>query len=322
LQSIFGYGETMGGYPEAIVRKAIERTVDGTDPWMRSVSGYKKKLRPSILRAMDHVVALVDSLPPPVPLTRETYRDDPRVKAFFLSTEEMRAFLGKDRSLADFLREPEAGSRPATALLLMEKKENRILGVEMAGDRVIRDVPQITVSFDSHRLMDPAEAEEETRLRLKKRAFDYLIRIALQHISSAKSERKDLERRNALLTAKLDVLRRGGWGFNGAAHSQTEDIGVLEENLRRIEAQLAAFGSDDRVLGSYLDIVIDVLGHPEKHLSGERERLIIDSMGIKRDLTSSNAQELTLSILHTNDGHCRVAQLISLPGEELRLIRG
>ncbi len=43
LQSIFGLGDTTGGYPEDMVRKAIERAVDGTDPWLRAISGYRKK---------------------------------------------------------------------------------------------------------------------------------------------------------------------------------------------------------------------------------------------------------------------------------------
>jgi hypothetical protein len=322
LHSIFGYGETKDGYPEDIVRKAIERAVDGTDPWLRAVSGYRKKLKPAVLRAMDHVVTLVDALPPPVIMSRESYRDDPRVKALFISTAEMREVFGKDRSLAEFLLGPKANSPLVTALLFMEKMENRILGVEMSGDTVMRDVPQVTVCFESHRLLDPAADEAETRLRLKRRAFDYLIRVALQRISAAKSERKDLERRNALVRAKLDVLRRAGWGFTEDESSPDDTIGGLEENLRHIEAHLSALGSDDRMLASYLDIVIGVLNRPEEHLRGGKETLIVDRMGIKREQVSSNATELTLSTLCDSAGRCRVSQLISLPCEELRGLRG
>jgi hypothetical protein len=322
LQSIFGYGETKGGYPEDIVRKAIERAVDGTDPWLRAVSGYRKKLKPAVLRTMDHVVTMVDGLPPPAIMSMESYRDDPCVKAFFISTAEMREVLGKDRNLADFLRRPDTDSPFVTALLFMEKMENRILGVEMSGDTVMRDVPQVTISFESHRLLDPSGEEGETRLRLKRRAFDYLIRVALQRICAAKSERKDLERRNALLRAKLDVLRRAGWGFTEDESSPDDTIGRLEENLRHIEAQLSALGSDDHMLASYLDIVIDVLDRPEEHLRGGKETLIIDRMGIKRDQVSSNAPELTISTLCDTTGRCRVSQLISLSCEELRELRG
>lgn len=321
LQSIFGHGETNSTYPENLVRTAIERVVDGTDPWLRAVSGYKKKLRPAVLNAMDHVVALVEGLPPPVTLSSESNGNVPLLRAFFISTEKMRETLQKDRNLNAFLQAPGTGTQPVTALLLMEKTETRSLGVEMDGDRLMRDVPRTTVSFDSHRLLDPAVSERETRIQLKKRAFDYLIRIALQRISAAKSERKDLEQRNTLLRAKIDVLRRGGWGFNGETTAHEEDVGGLEENLRRIEADLLALGSDDRMLESYLNIARDVLERPEEHLVGGKETLIVDSMGIKRDKATGIESELTLTTLCDSTGRCRVAQLFTLPDRILQFIR-
>src|SRR5512147_2194565 len=103
LQSIFG-NDKQGHYPESLVKEAIERAVDGTDPWLRAVSGYKKKLRPAVVRAIDHVVALVNKLPPPLAVELKSYDSDPRLKAFFMSTAEMRQIFGDDRNLADFLK--------------------------------------------------------------------------------------------------------------------------------------------------------------------------------------------------------------------------
>jgi len=315
LRSIFGYRDTKD---ETSVRNALDRVVDGTDPWLRAVRGYRKKLRPSVLHAMEYVAAMVDALPPPLVVSMGSYRDDPRLKAFFLTTQEMREVFGRDRRLSDFLRGPGAGSHLVTALLFMDKKEKRVLGVEMAGDRIMLDVPQVTVCFDCHRLMDPAGDEGETRLRLKKRAFEYLIRVARQRIYAVKAERQGLEHRKALFQAKIDVLRRRGMEFTDGNHVPDEDIGGLDEICRHIEAQIKALGSDDGMLGSYLDMVIDVLGRPEEHLLSEKETLILDSLGIKREQASSIAPELTITTLRDTDGHLRVAQLISLPGEVLR----
>jgi hypothetical protein len=321
LQSLFGFGETSGGYPESIVKMAIERAVDGTDPWLRAITGYRKKLRPAVLKAMDHVVSLVEGLPPPIPVSADAYRFNPELKSFFISTEEIRGVLEKDRNLKDFLRKRENGADTVTALMFMEKKESRVFGAEMDGDRVIRDTPRTMVSFESHRLFDPSPDEGKTRLQLKRRAFDYLIRVALQRISAAKSERKDLERRNALLLSKIDILRRGGWGFNGVDSSQCEDVGALEEKLNLIQSQLASLGSDDCLLQTYLDILIDVLGHPEDHLRGGLETMYLDDMGIKREQASQNASELKLYTLHDTNGLCRIARMISLHHEELQCIR-
>jgi hypothetical protein len=317
LQSIFGYGETNGAYPEAIVMKAIERAVDGTDPWLRAVPGYKKKLKPSVLRAIDYVVSLVDALPPPLALGTACYGEDPRLKAFFISPAEMRKILRSDRSMAGFLRGPDAGSPQVTALLYMERTETRTFGVELSGDAVVRDVPLVTVTFESHRLMDPAGNEAETRLRLKKRAFDYLVRVALQRITMAKSERKELERRGALLQAKLDMLRRGGWGFDGPGCAEGEDVNGLEERLQQVESQLLGLEVGD-MLDSYLNIVIEVLGQPEQHLRGGQENLVLDRMGIRRDPATSNTVELALPTLRNAQGGTGVVLLVAVPGEELR----
>lgn len=222
-----------------------------------------------------------------------------------------------DRSMATFRRAPGAGTQQVTALLYMEKTETRSFGVEMSDDAVVRDVPQVMVTFGSHRLMDPSEDEKETRLRLKKRAFDYLVRVALQRITMAKSERKDLERRSALLQSKLDMLRRGGWGFDGGGCAADEDINGLEERLEQVEAQLLGLEGGD-MLDAYLNIVIDVLGRPEHYLRAGRETLILDRMGIKRDPAASNTVELTLNTLQDAEGGAGVVLLIAIPGEELK----
>ena len=53
--SIFGGDEEAGRYPDTLIKAAIERAVDGTDPWLRGLSGYPRKLRPAVLHAIDHV---------------------------------------------------------------------------------------------------------------------------------------------------------------------------------------------------------------------------------------------------------------------------
>ena len=66
FKSIFQKDDAPGRYPDSLVREAIERAVDGTDPWLRGLSGYRRKLRPAVVAAIDHVIALVDGLQPPL----------------------------------------------------------------------------------------------------------------------------------------------------------------------------------------------------------------------------------------------------------------
>ena len=317
LQSIFGTVDK-GRYSEALVKEAIERAVDGTDPWLRGVSGYKKKLKPAVIRAIDHVIALVEGLPPPLAAGLANYDDDPRLRTFFMSTAEMRKVYATDRNLAEFRRGPDGDVPQVIALMFMEKREGVTLGAELSGDIVMRDVPQVTVTFEGHRLIDPTGDEGKTRRQLMRRAFDHLLSLALRRIAAVKSERQDLERRRSLLEAKLNLLQRGGWGFDETAAAQGLTVAGLEEGLGQIEAQLLELGGDDRILELYLNIVVDVLGRPEEHIWSRKETLIVDRLGIRRSQSAFDAPELTLDVLWNAEGQSLVASLVALPGDELR----
>jgi len=314
LHSLFGDGGKPGSYPDSLVKAAIERAVDGTDPWLRGVSGYRKKLRPAVLRAIDHVVALVDSLTPPLSLAPGSFDSDPRLLVFFVSSDDMQALLDGDPTLADYRREAREVAPRSVALLAMEKQEKTFFGAALSGEVVQRDVLQTAVGFQSHRLIDPAASEDQTRRQLKRRAFDHLLGLALRRIAGVKQEREQLERHRALLQAKLDLLSRGGWGFDRADAAGAPDVASVEAQLRGIESQLLELGRDDRVLEVYLEIVADVLGRPEEHLWMEQETLITDRMGIKRSEAVGDAREVTLDVLHNAEGRSLVVALVELCG--------
>jgi hypothetical protein len=316
LQSIFG-SEKQGSYPESLVKEAIERAVDGTDPSLRAVSGYRKKLRPAILRAIDHVVTLVDGLPSLVPVQLAGYGDDLRLKGFFISAIHMKKVFAEDRSLAEFLQGPGSGSAQIFALLTMEKQERVILGAALSGDIVIRDVPQVTVSFDTHRLIDPCGDEGEARRCLKRRAYDHLLGLALERIGAVKGEREELERRRALLQAKHNLLEREGWGFDDGDPAGKLGVAEVEERLKGIGEQLQELGGDDRMFETYLKIVTDVLGRPEEQLWATKETIFVDRMGIKRSEAASDAPELTFTELHNAEGRSLAVLPVSLRREEL-----
>ena len=316
LQSIFG-NDKQGSYPEALVRMAIERAVDGTDSGLRSVSGYQKKLRPAVIHAIDHVIGMVDGLLPPVLISPASFREDLRLKSYFISVREMENVFAGDRSLMEFRRGTGSGSPTIIALLAMEMEEKVIFGAELSGDIVVRDIPKVTVSFAAHRLIDPTGDEAQTRRNLKRRAFDHLLSLALKRLSFAKSERKELEDRRKLLQAKLNLLEREGWGFDKAGSTDEPNAAGVEERLALIEAQLKEFGGDDREYESYLQIVADVLSKAEEYFLAKSQTIFVDRMAIKVNEPSSDAPALNFTELRSADGRSMVVMLISLRSEEL-----
>ena len=316
LQSIFGTAR-QGSYPESLVNEAIERAVDGTDPWLRSVSGYKKKLRPAVIRAIDHVVALVNSFPAPLPISLRSVDDD-RLRGYFISAQQMQNVFSKDPALGVFLHGASGGSPHIVALLAMEKEEKVIFGAELSGDIVIRDVPKKTVSFDGHRLVDPDADEDKARRMLMRRAYDHLLSLALKRLSFVKAERKDLEQRRKLLQAKLNLLEREGWGFDSAGSSEKLSVAEVEERLGQLEAKLEEFGGDSSESETYLQIVVDVLDKPEDYLLGKSETIFVDRMAIQHNEPSDETAALTFTELRNAEGRSLVVLLVSLQREELQ----
>jgi hypothetical protein len=315
FQSIFGGGERPGRYPETLVEAAIERTVDGTDPRIRVLPGYRKQLRDPVIHAVDHVVALVDNIPAPLAAGRDSYAAEPCLGAMFASADRMLEVFGHDTVLTEF-RNRAGRASPVTALLLAERVEKNVFGMEMDGDLLRRDVAQVAVSFRGQRLVDPAGGEEKARRLLKRRAFDHLLSLALARIVDVREERADLKRQRQVLRNKQDALQSGGWGFDEVQGAGAESA-PLQSELDDIEAQLATLQADADLLGAHLNITTDLLADAERQLWAEDIVLSLDRMNIRREAQDASAGTIRFQELHNARGRRLVMLLVTLTLEEL-----
>lgn len=315
FQSFFGRGETAGRYPESLIETAIERAVDGTDTRLRLLPGYRKRLREPVIHAIDHVVALVDAIPAPLDACRDDFNADPRLPALFVSAAQMLELLGHDRAMDACLQAAAGGAERLTALLMAERTEKNVLGMELAGEQLRRDVAQLTIGFRNHRLVDVTDNETETRRLLKRRAFDHLLSLALARIAETRAERTDLARQRDVLRHKLTTLERNGWSFT-ETEAEPPEPATLQTELDDIENQLQSLGADADVLGNHLDIVADLLGQAEQQLRIETIGMRLDSMNIQRDARDASARDIVLHEIHNARGRSIVLLLISVkPGE-------
>jgi hypothetical protein len=296
---------------------ATERAVDGTDSRLRLLPGYRKRLRKPVIQAIDHVVALVDGFPALLPASRDDHGAEPRLAALFASAEAMLDIFGRDAALADFLSSPDgAGCLCVTALLLAERRERNILGMDLVGDRVQKDVAQVTVSFSRHRLLDPGCSEAETRRQLKRRAFDHLLSLALTRIAGMRVEREDLKRQRDLLRRKLAALEGGGWGFDVPEGGQP-DSATLATELDAVTEQLDTLGADEGVLRAHLEIVAELLGEAPSQIWADEITLYLDPMNIQRDARDPSARRIVLQELRNAQGRSAVLLPISVAPAEL-----
>lgn len=315
FHSIFGGGDEAEHYPEKLVEAAIERAVDGTDPWLRGLSGYRRKLRPAVLHAIDHVVSLVNRLEAPLELSRKNYGSDPLLRLFFISTGQLDTLLHTDPALTGFRHDSARTDQAAWALLAMECEQRRAFGVDLQGDTLVRDVAQVTVGMANHRLLDPMPDLPDTLRALKRRAFDHLLSLALARIVAVDQVREDLLNRRTLLQAKHDMLEGSGWGFSDPTHKAPPQLDEVHRLLDEVEVKLDESGGDDRYIEKHLEILTDVLANAKQQLWDEPLPLIVDRMGIRRSAASDDAPELHLTELHNAAGRRLIVRLVKIPPE-------
>lgn len=323
LSSLFGSpGPSAAGVDSALIEAAVERTVDGTDRRLRALGDYRKRLSEPVTRAVDHVSALVDALPASAEISRRAFGADTRVRAFFSSAEHLREVLGGLKNLRDYL-DSRAGVRPdgIFGLLVMEREERTVLGMELEGDIIRRDVVQVAVNFFHHRYLAPAATEEDTRRELKKRAFDYLIERALERLASERRKRGELERQRRLLRRKLDALRAGSWGL-GALFDTRElppsDIPALEAEIESIDGELGRFGTSALSLEQSLEQIADAMGRPADWLAARRIGLRLDYRGIRLpEVSPAPCLEFELTELFSTSGIRRSVLLGRVPCGEI-----
>lgn len=320
FQSIFGAGSDQSGtYPAELRKRAIERAVEVTDPRIRAVPGYAGKLEPAVVKAIDHVVRLVESLPPPILANKAAYGTDNRLSVFFASAERMAEVIGGDRALAEFLASPaNAGTQPIPTLLLVDRTERNVLGHALHGDQVQKDVAQVQVSFDRHRLLDPSAEEPVMRRMLMRRAFDHILTVALGRISELAGERGSLEQAQAMLRGKLRSLQSARVGFSGEEAKERPDPAALEAQLDEIDAKLEKTGAGAATLPRHLEILAGTLAESGKQLWVEPATLVMDRMGIKQSGPGGTALELQLHELHNAAGLTAAALPLAIARDEIR----
>jgi hypothetical protein len=319
FQSIFGGKASSGGkFEPSLVQAAIDRAIDATDPRVRSLSGHRKRLEPAILKALDHVVALQDALPPRVEANRKTYGEDERLAAFFASADRMAQVFGADRALIEFLQGPSGvGTDPVIALLAMDRTEKKVLGMAVEGDRVQQEVAQIQVSFDKHRLLDPSPAVEEHRRLVMRRAFDQLLTLALSRISLAGGEREALAAEQSVLRAKLRAVQSASLGFSRDDGEGKPDPAAIEAKLADVEKQLEAAGAGAGTLPLHLDLLADTLERAPEQLRIETVPLLIDRLGIRQSKPGGTSVELQLTEVRNAAGQSIVVLPLAIARDEI-----
>jgi hypothetical protein len=305
------------------VDAAIERIAE-SNPRLRLAPRYKTRLAPAVEISLNFANTVAQALPAPREASAAAWTQDPVIRAFFVSPEDLCQAFSRSHELRDYF-EQNPGVQEAHALLGMALNERKTLGVVQQGDTVHRDVPRTTVSFGDHRARVCAGDEITLRAEITRRIVDELALRGLELITADQQRRDMLQQDRALLKTRLSLLERRGSGMRSAlSGNESPDpsaLAKLHAELEDNERQLAELGGHVDALRRDLERVHDVLSEPGQHLPVTERQLRLDAMNVlQTDGSPQPGVDLNLKVAHftTEPPQTRAFALVRFPRSELR----
>ena len=140
FRRLFGLGQK--DTPELL--PAIERAVSRVDLLLKQTGKYPEAYREPVMTALEYARNLAFSVPGPVAVNLDAYAKDPYVHAIFPSMDLVSEAFRTSLAVQDYLRE-HPSTDEVYALMGMRRREKTMMGMELSGEVIQRDVPQHVV---------------------------------------------------------------------------------------------------------------------------------------------------------------------------------
>lgn len=261
------------------LHSAIERAVDQVEPMLRQVRGFPSAYRKPVAHALRYAHTLASALPGPVDINRKAYASDTLVHALFPSADDIDTAFYSSLAVQDYFRKnPDAGK--ICAMMGMRRMEKHILGMELEGEVMHRDIMQTVVYFSSHTIEHLAPTEQQARESVSWSFFDRLVSKIKARVEIRKRDLQVQQQEKDLLVSRL----------YGAGE---EERAEMEKQLHVLigKMQNTASAID---LGHYIEDFEAVLLQPETYLRLDQVPIVLDSMGIVQEGDRARAQDAVL----------------------------
>lgn len=266
----FGHDSKNKG-PELL--SAVERAVSGVEPLLKQTNGYPENFRKPVETALEYAHSLAVSIPGPVLVDRESYAKDAFVHVLFPDSDSISEAICSSLALQDYLRDFPAMDE-LYALMGMRRFEKSMLGMELAGQTIQRDVAQKVVYFTNHTLENLAPSEQQVRELVATSFFDSLVSKVEKRLTERKQGVQSLRLEKDMLMARLRT-------------ASAQERPALKDELDKIISSMQSTINSLK-LRNYTDDFEAVLLNPEQHLRLDHKPMILDSMGIERNDGDAN----------------------------------
>lgn len=301
------------------LREAIDMVVAGTDPRIRAVHGYGRKLRPAVERMLAYLDACGSWLTPPIEVSVRAWGASPLLRMLFVSAEELREVLSRSPELRAYFRD-HPGAGEAYIGLGATRHERRTLGPALHGGVLQREVAQTAVSFSDHTVFGVCGSEDELRGQVQRRGFAFLVGEALERLAAEHARRDGLESGQHLLQLRLKALEHKHSAVDALYQAPpVPDARIAELRAQLRTGQYALDEARTRVatLDDSIAHISAVLSHPEQHLAEKRTSLRLNQLNMKVDAPGEPAEQVVFSEIVIGSHAPRLVLLGRFPRSEL-----
>lgn len=301
------------------VHRAIERVVDASNPQLRGLMGYRKRLFPvteHLLRFADGIAA---QIPGPARLSSKTWSQDPLLSTLFGAADRVRILLA-DPDVRAFIRKNPLHDGDIYGVLAAEPATREQLGMELMHGAVRKDVRQTTLAFKDHDLGIVAASEEEVRAGIASYVLEMIVGLAVAKFAQREEQIEGLSQAAKMLKLKRKVITpkvRGGDFMLESSGEHVRQLESLEARIRETEAELSEARKGMETLDDQLDRLIEGLTDPEKELGLETVKIRVDAMNVVHDEHATDVPEIEYVRGRRPDRPGRVLQLIRFDRSEV-----
>ena len=307
---------------EKIIDLAIDLTITGTDPRLRLLRAYKKRLRDAIQVAIAYVDNVIDAMPVPIELSPKAFAINPQIKAYFASAQEFQNELSNDQQVQTIARQLiDAQDEFVYIGLAMEIAKKTVFVPSLQGELIQREVARTAVNFSEHRYVDPCHSEQSLRRKIKERVFMTLVQCALEELSQIQQQKTELQQQRSIMRAKLAQIKSHALGLESFTHPvehESLDYEKLEAKLTETEEKLKKISASIATLDEYLEIINGVMANPKDYVKVENTSVRITRMNLIAATTDEDSgDEIIYTRFESSVGKKAVGRLIKYPRMQL-----
>jgi hypothetical protein len=254
---------------QAEVDAAIERLLYEINPRLVFLPGYGEKLGAPVWHALQHIEDVIDRIAGPVDASTRQWISTPELRAMFGSGDEMGKIFNRGNVLRICANTPDPDGS-CYAMLASTLQVRKVLGMELRGETMLRDVPQTQISFTDRRVIAASTSETALREKMKGFALEFMAQRVLANIEQARSLHNGLEQELAMLRARLRMKLRQDQGkacLCDRIDISNEAVAALHSEIKEKETLLAQTAVHSPTLDFFLQEILAVLGASDSLLS-------------------------------------------------------